>query len=91
MTVQEWIVFTPAQAEAAAEKSETTDFKVFPRTMDNPMLAGLADPVLVVGNAVAPARILNDPEYGPVWASALADLPIRSVDSDMLFLPPDAI
>lgn len=88
MTVQAWLVFTPAQAADAATSSVHADFKVEPRAIDNPMANQLGDPLAVIGNRVAPARILNDPEYGPVWAEALGSLPIRVLDSDVLFLPP---
>jgi len=87
MTVQAWLVFTPAQRAAAITASEETDFKVHPRAIDNPLANQLGDPVVIVGNSVAPARILNDPDYAPVWASALSGYPIRTLDSDVLFAP----
>jgi len=90
MTVQAWLVFTPSQKAAAFAKSETTNFKVIPRDIDNPLAGNLGDPAVVVGNAVAPASILNDAEYSPVWLDSLGNLPIRTLDSDILFLPPEA-
>ncbi len=88
MTVQAWLIFTAAQADDARQRSQTTDFKVDPREIDNPMAAQLGDPVVAVGKSVAPARILNDPEYGPVWADRLSVLPIRALDDEVIFLPP---
>jgi hypothetical protein len=89
MTTQAWLVFTPAQSAAAVAASASTTFKVYPRAIDAPTANQLGDPVVIVGNLVAPARILNDPDYAPVWAASLSGLPIRVLDSDVLFLPPD--
>ncbi|KQT54643.1 hypothetical protein ASG43_03385 [Aureimonas sp. Leaf454] len=87
MTVQAWLIFTPAQRADAVQFSETTDFKVDPRVIDNPLAGQLGDAEVAVGKFVAPARILNDPEYGPVWSSRLSTLPIRMLDSEVIFLP----
>lgn len=87
MTAQSWLVFTPAQAAAATATSADTEFKVHPRQIDNPLANQLGEPLSVVGNSVAPAHILNDPEFSPVWSESLGSLPIRVLDSDILFLP----
>lgn len=87
MTVQAWLVFTPAQAAEAVTASEATDFKVRPRLIDNPLANQIGDPIVAVGSSVAPARILNDPDYAPVWATSLSGYPIRTLDSDVLFIP----
>lgn len=88
MTVQAWLIFTAAQAADARQHSQTTDFKIDPREIDNPLVGQIGDAIVGVGKAVAPARILNDPEYGPVWSDRLSSLPIRTLDSEVLFLPP---
>lgn len=88
MTVQAWLIFSPQESAEAVSASENTDFKVYPREIDNPLVSQLGDPLVLVGNFVAPARILNDPEFAPVWTETLGALPIRLLDSDILFLPP---
>jgi hypothetical protein len=88
MTVQAWLVFTPAQVADTLAANEATDFKVVPRVIDNTMADQMGDPLVTVGNSVAPANVLNGPEYGPVWSESLGSLPIRTLDSDVLFLPP---
>lgn len=89
MTVQAWLVFTPAQVADTLTANEETDFKVIPRAIDNPMADQMGDPIVTVGNSVAPANVLNGPEYGPYWMPLLGALPIRTLDSDVLFLPPE--
>jgi hypothetical protein len=41
----------------------------------------------LVGKWVAPARLLNDPDYSR-WVSTLGALPIHVMDSETLFPPP---
>lgn len=89
MVTKAWIIFTPEQRAAAIVKNETTDFKVIPRVIDHPQVGNLGDPVVALGASVAGASILNDFEYAPVWADTLNGLPIRTLDSDVLFKPSD--
>lgn len=89
MTVQSWLIFTPAQATQVVEESKATNFKIEPRVIDGQFVANLGEPLLVGGNYVASVAVLVGPEYGPVWASTwVGSLPVRTADSDILFLPP---
>lgn len=89
MTVQTWLIFTPSQATQVVEESKSTNFRIEPRVIDGQFVANLGEPLLVVGNYVAPVGVLVGPEYGPVWASTwVGQLPVRTADRDVLFLPP---
>lgn len=90
MTTKAWLIFTPERRAAAIALNPTTEFKVIPRVIDNPLALNLSDAAVALGHSLAGASILNDPEYGPVWGEVLGDLPIRVLDSDILFLPPEA-
>lgn len=89
MTLQSWLIFTPEQAAQVVEESKSTDFRVSPRVIDGQFVANINEPLLFVGQFVAPIEVLVGPEYGPVWASTwVGSLPVRMADSDILFLPP---
>lgn len=85
MTVQAWLIFNDTQ-RAAAEALNDSSALVIPRLIDNPLADNLGEGVLL-GKFVAPGRILNDPYYVR-WVPSLSLLPIRAMDSDILFLPP---
>lgn len=85
MTVQAWIIFTPEQRDAAVLLNDDGAAKIFPRYIDNPLANNLGEGVLI-GCSVAPARLLNDPDYAR-WVSTVGQFPIRSLDSEVLFLP----
>lgn len=79
------IVMTPQQAaDAVALNNE--DAGVDPRVIDNPIANNLGYGTLL-GQKVVPARLLNDPDYTPWWAT-LGSLPIHVLDDDTIFLPP---
>lgn len=84
MTVQAWIIMSQAERDAAVALNDTTA-KVLPRAIDNPLANNLGEGVLV-SKYVAPARLLNDPLYVR-WVDTLGTLPIRTMDSDALFVP----
>lgn len=89
MALQSWLIFTPAQSEQVLADSASTDFKIEPRVIDGQFVANLGEPLFVVGKYVAPVEVLVGPEYGPVWANSwVGGLPLRTADSDILFLPP---
>jgi len=89
MTIQSWLIFTPAEAEQVVEESKSTDFRIEPRVIDGQFVANLNEPLLFAGQFVAPIEVLVGPEYGPVWGSTwVGSLPVRTADSDILFLPP---
>ena len=81
-----WIILSPAQALAAVALNDG-DAALAPPVIDNPLANNLGDPVVSVGVSLVPARLLNDPAYAR-WYSTLGSLPIRMLDSDILFLPP---
>lgn len=84
MTVQAWIKMDAAEKDAAVALNDEGAV-VDPREVTNPLANNLGHGVLV-GSFVAPARLLNDPEYGR-WSSSLGVLPIYVLDSETLFLP----
>jgi len=87
MTVQAWLIFTPADnATVLAMNDPESGAIVIPREIDNPLANNLGEGVLV-GNFVCGARLLNDPDYVPFYEFC-ATLPIRTMDSDVLFIPP---
>lgn len=87
MTVQAWLIFTPAQRDEVLALNDDPDAvgQVIPRVIDNPMAdqQGYGE---MVGDSVAPARLLNDPEY-TVFYDLCSTLTIRTMDSEVLFLP----
>lgn len=89
MTVQAWLIFTPGERDAAIALNDAPGsggVAVIPRLIDNFMADQIGEGVLL-GKLVAPARLLNDPEYTR-WTEMCSVLPIRVMDSEVLFLPP---
>jgi hypothetical protein len=84
MAVQAWLIFTEAERDDVI-LIDGGDAHVIPREIDNPLADNLGEGVLV-GKFVAPARLLNDPDYEDFYAFCSV-LPIRTMDSDVLFLP----
>lgn len=88
MTIQSWLIFTPAEAARVVEESENTDFKIAPRVIDGQFISNLGEPLLVAGKFVAPVEVLVGPEYGPFWGPTwVGQLAVRTADSDVLFVP----
>lgn len=83
MTVQAWIILTEAE-KTAAEALNDGAAAVEARAIDNTMANSLGEGTLV-GKCVLPARLLNDTSYSR-W-SYLSAMPIRVMDSEVLFLP----
>jgi hypothetical protein len=84
MTTQAWIVMDQAQRDAATTL-DNEETMLGARQIDNSLANNLGFGVLV-GQWVAPARLLNDPEYQR-WVPTLGQLPIHVMDSDTLFVP----
>jgi len=84
MTVQAWIVMDQTQRDAA-EALNDDDVALGSRQIDNSLANNLGYGTLV-GNWVAPARLLNDPDYSR-WIATLGAYPIHVMDSDTLFVP----
>lgn len=84
MTIQAWLIFTAAQ-DTAARALNNSSARVEPKLINNALADNLGEGVLV-GKRVAPARLLNDPLYQP-WYASCSTLPIRTLDSDTLFMP----
>lgn len=84
MTVQAWIVMTPAEKTAAALLDDQ-EVALGGREIDNALANNLGYGTLL-GQWVAPARLLNDSDYAR-WVPTLGLLPIHVMDSDTLFLP----
>lgn len=88
MTVQAWIVMTTAEKnEAVALDDENA--MLGPLEITN-LLANNLGYGTMVGKWVAPARLLNDPDYSR-WVPTLGELPIHVMDSDTLFPPPEPV
>jgi hypothetical protein len=85
MTVLAWIIMTQQQRDAATALDDE-EAMLGARQIDNPLSNNLGQGTLV-GKWVAPARLLNDPDYSR-WVPTLGALPIAVMDSDTLFLPP---
>jgi hypothetical protein len=83
MTVQAWIVMTQEQKDAATAL-DNQDSALGARQIDNSLANNLGYGTLV-GQWVAPARLLNDPAYAR-YVSPLGTLPIHVMDSDTLFV-----
>lgn len=84
MTVQAWIIMDQTQRDAATALDDE-EIKLGARQIDNPLANNLGQGTLV-GKWVAPARLLNDPDYVR-WVPTLGNLPIVVMDSDTLFIP----
>lgn len=85
MTVQAWVVMTTAQKNAATLLDDE-EAMLGARQIDNALANNLGFGTLV-GQWVAPARLLNDSAYVR-WVPTLGSLPIHVLDSDVVFLPP---
>jgi len=85
MAVSAWIVMTTAQKDEATLLDDNNAM-IGARVIDNPLANNLGQGTLV-GKWVAPARLLNDPEYSR-WVPTLGALPIVVMDSDTIFIPP---
>lgn len=88
MTVQAWVVMTPAEKNAAITLDDGSA-ALGPLEVTNPLSNNLGYGTLV-GMWVAPARLLNDPDYSR-WVPTLGELPIHVMDSDTLFPPPEPV
>jgi hypothetical protein len=84
MTVQAWIVMTTSEKDAATLLDDE-DAMLGAREIDNALANNLGYGTLV-GQWVAPARLLNDPDYAR-WVPTLGTLSIHVMDSDTLFVP----
>lgn len=84
MTVQAWIIMTTTQKNSATALDDQNAM-LGARQIDNPLSNNLGQGTLV-GKWVAPARLLNDPDYQR-WVPTLGQLPIAVMDSETLFLP----
>lgn len=84
MTVQAWIVMTVEQKDAAVELDDG-GARLGPREIEN-VLADNVGLGTLLGKWVAPARLLNDPDYAR-WVPSLGALPIHVLDTDTIFLP----
>lgn len=85
MTVQAFLILNAAQKAATEALNPTSVGKVWCRPINNPLSDNLGEGVLL-GLFVLPARLLNDPDYTAFYATCGA-LPIRTLDSEVLFLP----
>jgi hypothetical protein len=88
MTVQAWIIMTQTQRDDATALDDD-DAMLGARQIDNALSNNLGQGTLV-GKWVAPARLLNDPDYSR-WVPTLGTLPIAVMDSDTLFVPPPEV
>lgn len=84
MTVQAFIVMTTTEKNAATLLDDE-DAMLGARQIDNALANNLGFGTLV-GQWVAPARLLNDSDYSR-WVPTLGTLPIHVMDSDTLFIP----
>lgn len=84
MTTQAFIVMTQTERDVATAL-DGGGIGLGARQIDNPLSNNLGYGTLV-GMWVAPARLLNDPDYAR-WVPTLGTLPIHVMDSDTLFVP----
>ena len=85
MTVQAWIVMTTTE-KTAATLLDDENAMLGAQEITNVLANNLGYGTLV-GEWVAPARLLNDPDYSR-WVPTLGTLPIHVMDSETLFPPP---
>lgn len=83
MTVQAWIIMDQTQRDDATALDDENAM-LGARQIENPLANNLGHGTLV-GQWVAPARLLNDPDYVR-WVPTLGSLPIAVMDSDTLFI-----
>lgn len=84
MTVQAFIIMTQSHRDNATALDDE-EVMLGARQIDNPLANNLGQGTLV-GKWVAPARLLNNPDYVR-WMPSLGGLPIAVMDSETLFLP----
>lgn len=84
MTVMAWIIMDQQQRDDATALNDE-DAALGARQIDNSLANNLGQGTLL-GKWVAPARLLNDPDYSR-WVETLGTLPIAVMDSDTLFVP----
>ncbi len=84
MTVQAYILMTTAEKDAAMLLDDE-EVMLGAAEIVNALANNLGLGVLV-GKWVAPARVLNDPDYAR-WLPTLGTVPIHIFDSETLFLP----
>lgn len=85
MTVQAYIVMTPAEKDDAV-LLDGNGIALGPQEVTNVLANNLGYGTLV-GKWVSPARLLNDPDYAR-WVPTLGTLAIHVMDSETLFPPP---
>lgn len=88
MTVQAWILMTASEKDAATLLDDHNAM-LGAREVTNLLANNLGYGVLV-GKWVAPARLLNDPDYIR-WVPTLGLLPIHVLDSETIFPPPEPV
>ena len=84
---QAWLIMTSAQNldVLAINLTTTHPSRIIPREINNPLANNLGEGTLL-GKFVAPARLLNDP-LSVDFYTLCGTMPIRTIDSDILFLP----
>jgi hypothetical protein len=87
MTTIAWIIMDENTKDTAEALNDGTA-AVEGRYVDNPLSANLGLGVTIYQQWVMPARVLNAPLYER-WVPVLGALPIRTIDSDVLFIPED--
>lgn len=89
MATQAWLLFDATQKAGVEALNASNPVHVIPRAINNTMADQLSDApgTLTGSHFVAPARLLNDPDYVG-FVSLCETLPIYTWDSDVLFLPP---
>lgn len=106
MATQNFVVLTSAQRATAQGLDDDSNFVIDPRAIDNaapgvglninPDADGFdgGDVVTLVGNYVAPKRIVDDPEctvYCPALATYLLTLPWAMLETETIFAPQDEL
>lgn len=101
MTTQNWFVLIPTQ-RAAAMAFNGPDYQINPRLIDSATPGsgintnqdadgfGVGDPITLLGNYVAPVRMVNDPaylQYVPDMVAYLLTLPAALLENETIFLP----
>lgn len=84
MAVLAYIVMTTSEKDDATLLDDQ-EAMLGAKEIDNPLADNLGLGVLV-GKWVAPARLLNDPEYVR-WVPMLGLLPIHVFDTETIFIP----
>lgn len=92
MSVEACLLFDETQNKGvrALNPQDNGDAYVIPRKIDNPMADQLGLGAISGDHYVAPARLLNDPDYTG-FVEFCSQLPIYTWDSDVLFLPDPGI